>query len=67
MHISDGVLSAPVWIGGYVVSASIIALTTRRMDPEDMPRVAVMIVEGIITGFIVSFLAKVKPEILERR
>ena len=25
----------------------------------------VMIIEGIITGFVVSFLQKVKPEILE--
>jgi len=27
----------------------------------------IMIIEGIVTGFIASFLMKVKPEILERR
>lgn len=42
MHISDGVLSAPVWIGSYVVSASIAAITTRRMKSEDIPKTAVM-------------------------
>ena len=42
MHISDGVLSAPVWIGGYVISASIAAVTTRKMKAEDIPKTAVM-------------------------
>ena len=42
MHISDGVLSAPVWIGGYVISASIAAVTTRKMRSEDIPKTAVM-------------------------
>jgi len=42
MHISDGVLSAPVWIGGYVVAAVISATTSRKMNAEDVPKVAVM-------------------------
>ncbi|MBC7189190.1 cobalt transporter CbiM [Candidatus Aerophobetes bacterium] len=42
MHISDGVLSAPVCAGGYAAAAGIIALTLKRIKPEDMPRVAVM-------------------------
>ncbi len=42
MHISDGVLSAPVWIGGYVVTAAVAAATSRRIKAEDIPRMAVM-------------------------
>ncbi|MBL7130996.1 MAG: cobalt transporter CbiM [Candidatus Omnitrophica bacterium] len=42
MHISDGVLSAPVWIGSYVVTTAITAATSRKMNPENIPKVAVM-------------------------
>lgn len=42
MHISDGVLSAPVWIGGYVVTVGIAAICAKKMKTEDMPRMAVM-------------------------
>lgn len=42
MHISDGVLSAPVWIGGYVAAAGIVVATIRKINPEDMPKVAVI-------------------------
>jgi len=40
MHISDGILSAPVWIGGYVVTTSIVACTIRKMKPKDIPKTA---------------------------
>ena len=42
MHISDGILSAPVLIGGYAVTAGITAISVRKMRVEDMPRMAVM-------------------------
>ncbi len=42
MHISDGVLSAPVWLGGYVVTVGIAAICAKKMKAEDMPRMAVM-------------------------
>lgn len=42
MHISDGVLSAPVWIGGYAATAGIIAATIKRIKVDNMPKVAVM-------------------------
>lgn len=41
MHISDGVLQPQVWAGGYVVAAAIAAVTTRKMQPEDVPRIAI--------------------------
>ena len=42
MHISDGILSTPVWVGGYIVSAVIVAVTTKKMQPEDIPKTAIM-------------------------
>ena len=42
MHISDGVLSAPVWVGGYIVAAGIAAYTTSKIDNEEIPKIAVM-------------------------
>jgi cobalt/nickel transport system permease protein len=42
MHISDGVLSAPVWIGGYAAAAGIIAASMKKIKVENMPQVAVM-------------------------
>ena len=42
MHISDGVLSTPIWMCGYVVSATIVAVTTKKIQPEDIPKTAIM-------------------------
>lgn len=41
-HISDGVLSAPVLIGGAVIAAALLAVGVKRLDPERLPQVAVM-------------------------
>jgi cobalt/nickel transport system permease protein len=42
MHISDGILSVPVWLGSYVVTAGIVAATTRKMDSQDVPKLSVV-------------------------
>jgi len=42
MHISDGVLSAPVLICGYAATAGIAAASIKKISAEDMPRIAVM-------------------------
>ena len=42
MHISDGILSAPVWMGSYVVTATIAAVMVKKMNPENIPKMAVM-------------------------
>ena len=42
MHISDGVLTNPVWIGSYVAAAGVAAYTIKKTDPEDIPKIAVM-------------------------
>jgi len=42
MHISEGVLSSPVIIGGYAVSAGLTALALKRVRPGEIPKIAVM-------------------------
>lgn len=54
MHISDGVLSAPVWIGGYAATAGIITATIKRIKVDNMPKVAVM-----TSAFLVASLIRV--------
>lgn len=42
MHISEGVLSVPVLVGGAVLAAGGVAVGLRRLDYERVPRVAVL-------------------------
>ncbi len=42
MHISEGVLSPQVWIGGYVVAGVIVAATIKKLKPEDLPKISVI-------------------------
>ena len=42
MHIADGILSAPVIAAGFGVTAVIAAVTMRKMDLEEIPKVSVM-------------------------
>jgi len=41
-HIPDGVLSAPVLIGGALASAGLLAVSLRRLDYERIPQAAVL-------------------------
>lgn len=54
MHISDGVLPTSVAIGGFVVSVAIVAWTARKVDPEDLPKLAV-----VTSAFFVASLIHV--------
>lgn len=54
MHISEGVLSAPVLIAGLVGTAVIAAATMRKMDLEEIPKISV-----ITSVFFVSSLIHV--------
>jgi cobalt/nickel transport system permease protein len=42
MHISEGVLTPQVWIGGYVVAAGITAATIRKMHTDELPKISVI-------------------------
>jgi len=42
MHISDGVVSTPVWIGSYIIAAFLAGIITKNLEPEDIPKTAVV-------------------------
>ncbi len=42
MHISDGVLPAPVTMAGFAASFVIVAWSVRKTDPDELPKVAVV-------------------------
>lgn len=42
MHISDGLLPAPLWVGGFAAAGAASALVLRRLDDRRIPQVAVM-------------------------
>lgn len=52
MHIVDGVLSAPVLIGGAAVCAGGLALGLRRLQPEQMPLAGLLAAVFFVASFI---------------
>ena len=52
MHISDGVLSAPVSIGGYAVAVGILALSVRKMRMDEVPKVSVVTAVFFVASLI---------------
>ncbi|NIS18269.1 MAG: cobalt transporter CbiM, partial [Aliifodinibius sp.] len=54
MHISEGVLSAPVLLTGGVIAAGGVAIGLKKMDPSKIPEVAVL-----ASAFFVSSLIRI--------
>ena len=52
MHISDGVLSTPVCVGGYVVAVGIAALSARKMRLDDVPKISVVTAVFFVASLI---------------
>jgi cobalt/nickel transport system permease protein len=52
MHISDGVLPLSVTIGGYATSAVLVALSARRTQTEELPKLAVMTAAFFVASLI---------------
>lgn len=52
MHIADGILSAPVLAVGFGVTAILAAITMRKMDHEEIPKVSVMSAVFFVVNFI---------------
>lgn len=51
-HIPDGVLSAPVLIGGAVVSVGLLTIALRRLDDERLPAAAVLSAAFFVSSLI---------------
>jgi len=52
MHVSDGILSAPVLIAGFVGMGVIAAATMRNMDMEEIPKISVITAVFFIASLI---------------
>ncbi len=51
-HLPDGVLSAPLLIGGAAVSATLLALALRRLDDTRVPQAAVLAAAFFVSSLI---------------
>ena len=51
-HIPDGVLAAPVLVGGALVSAGLLAVALRRLDYERIPQAAMLSAAIFISSLI---------------
>ena len=52
MHISDGVLPISVTIGSYVISAGLVAWSTRRTQSQELPKLAVMTAAFFVASMV---------------
>jgi len=52
MHISDGVLSTPVSIGGYAIAIGISALSVRKMQMDEVPKISVVTAVFFVASLI---------------
>jgi len=52
MHISDGILPPAIWIGSGVVTAGISAVSLRKMDTDDVPKVAVVTASFFVASLL---------------
>lgn len=52
MHISEGILSAPVLTAGFVGTAALAAITLRKMDMEEIPKISVITAAFFVASLI---------------
>ncbi len=55
VHISDNVLTAPWWLGGYALAGLLFFLGSRRLQDEEIPRIALL-----TAAFFIASLVHVK-------
>lgn len=51
-HIPDGVLTAPILIGGAVVTACVVTVAVRRLNSDQIPQAAVMAAAFFVASLI---------------
>ncbi len=52
VHISDGVLAGPWWVGGFAVAALLALLASWRVRDEEIPRIAVLTAAFFVASLI---------------
>lgn len=52
MHISEGVLNAPILITGFACAAAGVAIGIKKMDDDDLPKVAVLSAAFFVASLI---------------
>jgi cobalt/nickel transport system permease protein len=52
VHISDGVLTAPWWLGGYVAAALLLGLSAWRVRDEEIPRISLLTAAFFVVSLI---------------
>lgn len=54
MHIPDGILSPPIWIGGYAVTTGVMALTLRQVNKNGDPSAQIPKASLLTAAFFVG-------------
>src|SRR5436309_8202046 len=52
VHISDNILTAPWWLGGFVLAAFLFFLGSRRLQDEEVPRIALLTAAFFIASLV---------------
>lgn len=52
VHISDGILQAPWWLGGYAAAAALLLLSAWRVRDEEVPRIALLTAAFFVASLI---------------
>lgn len=52
VHINDGILQAPWWLGGYAVAAALLVLSAWRVRDEEVPRIALLTAAFFVVSLI---------------
>lgn len=52
VHISDGVLAAPWWLGGYAIAVVLLLVSAWRVRDEEIPRIALLTAVFFVVSLI---------------